>query len=294
VLRGALRWLEHLWTSDVARVRALLAAHRAYSDLTPVQYDAALGWLKRVGLVLEDRLIASVPAGAFAQAHLLFVTALETSRPAWFIDADQLVRTRDELPADAVAVARALGLTDAEAFACVRSAWGKVDTSARSRVGAAGESALRDILAETLDAEVRHVSVVSDGFGYDLEVAPAAASVVHIEVKTTSRRSRLVVHLSRHEFETMCADPAWMMVAVLLGGDDRAEAVATVSRDWIRDVVPVDRAPRGAWESARLDVPPQALTPGILALARFVKPTSRLAGFVVDGLGGSPVPSWLG
>ena len=48
------------------------------------------------------------------------------------------------------------------------SSWGKVDTAARERVGAAGEAALVALLRERTDGRVDHVSTWSDGFGYDI------------------------------------------------------------------------------------------------------------------------------
>nr|BFE76831.1 hypothetical protein GCM10020092_101320 [Actinoplanes digitatis] len=80
------------------------------------------------------------------------------------------MRSPDELPEDAVHAAEALGLTPTAAFAHVITAWGKVDTAERVRVGMAGEVALVKLLRDCVDADVNHVAAAADGYGYDIAV----------------------------------------------------------------------------------------------------------------------------
>lgn len=258
VLRAAVRWLEHLPPSSAARCRALFTNHQAFSDLTPTQYEAAYTWLGDTGLL--DDAHSSLPA-----AQRIFVATITHSNAHWLRDADDLVRSPDELPDDAVRTAKALGLTPTTAYAHVVTAWGKLDTAERARVGAAGEAALVRLLRNCVNAEVNHVAAVADGYGYDIAIN-AADYMLHIEVKATSRRGRLKIYLSRNEYETMRRDLSWQLVAVRLTPEDHIAAVATVNREWLEAEAPTDRGAYGRWESCRIDVPLTALLPGIPSL----------------------------
>ncbi|MBC2863549.1 DUF3883 domain-containing protein [Streptomyces mexicanus] len=182
----------------------------------------------------------------------------------------------DELPEDALRAAEALGLTPEEAFAQVRTAWGKVDTEERSRIGTAGELALLHLLAESATGRVEHVAAWSDGHGYDIHVDADQCSA-HLEVKSTVRASRLTVYISRNEYETMLRDPFWELVTVRLSPGLQLRAVAVVPRDWIAEHVPSDRTTRGSWESCRLDIPPEVPIPGIPSIAPMLAATAPAA-----------------
>jgi uncharacterized protein DUF3883 len=258
VLRAAARWLKHLPPSSAPRCRALFTSHREFSDLTPTQYEAAYIWLADTGLLGD--LHSPLPT-----AQRIYAAAIAHAGTHWLSDADELVRSPDELPDDAVRAAETLGLAPATAYAHVVAAWGKVDMAERARVGAAGESALVELLRDCVNANVDHVAATADGYGYDIAVN-ATDYLLHIEVKATSRRSRLKIYLSRNEYETMCRDPCWQLVAVRLKPDNEIAAIATVSREWVASETPADRGVSGRWESCRIDVPLQALLPGIPSL----------------------------
>ncbi|MFI6325535.1 DUF3883 domain-containing protein [Nonomuraea sp. NPDC050556] len=196
----------------------------------------------------------------------------------WFPDADLLIHSPEELPEDALRAAGTLGLGTGDALAVVRQAWSKIDAAARADVGSAGEHALMALLSAETDVPARHVAAESDGYGYDIEREP-----FHIEVKSTTRRGRLSIYLSRHEYETMRRDPFWILVTVRLDQSLQPVAVATVNRDWISARAPADKQVGGRWESARFDVPHEALTPGCPALAPF-----RTLGFLAG------TPPWPG
>jgi hypothetical protein len=266
VLRAAVRWLEKLPASGVARVRALFTTHSDFSDLTPTQYDAAYTWIREAGL-LED-LRSRVPVQC-----RVFDAAMTYSGVPWFQDADRLVRRPDELPEDALRAAEALGLTHEEAYAQVHAVWGKVDTEERSRIGSAGELALLELLSESADGRVEHVAAWSDGYGYDIFVDADRLSA-HLEVKTTTRRGRLTVYISRNEYETMLRDPAWELVTVRLTPELKITAVAAVPKKWIAAHVPSDRTVRGRWESCRLDIPSEVPVAGIPSLAPILAETA--------------------
>ena len=97
----------------------------------------------------------------------------------------------------------------------------------------------------------------------------------HLEVKSTTRRGRLIIYLSRHEFETARNDPTWQLVVVLLDTDYSPVGVATVRRDWVFAVVPEDHSPLGRWESLRLSPPRDALGAGLAGLSEDLKPGMR-------------------
>ncbi|MFF4898377.1 protein NO VEIN domain-containing protein [Streptomyces sp. NPDC001068] len=259
ILRAALRWLEKLPASGAARVRALFTTHTDFSDITPTQYDAAYAWLREVGLL----------GGANSDAPVnfrVFEAAVAQTRVPWFRDADLLIRGPGELPEDALRAAEALGISPDEAYAQVNTAWGKVDTEERARIGSAGELALLEMLSESAEGRVEHVAAWSDGYGYDIFV-DARHHSAHLEVKTTVRMGRLTVYISRNEYETMLRDPAWELVTVRLTPELKLRAVAAVPKDWIADHVPSDRTARGRWQSCRLDIPPEVPVPGIPSVA---------------------------
>ncbi|MGV9323775.1 hypothetical protein [Streptosporangium sandarakinum] len=253
ILRAAVRWLERLPASGHKRCRALFSTHPDFSDLTPTQYDFAYSWLEEVGLLNGERRNMPIPQQVFEAV---------ISRLAWFQDADLLVQDPAELPEDALRAAEALDLSSGQAFQYVHSLWGKVDLEQRARIGGAGERALIDLLNGSTTAYVDHVSTYSDAHGYDIAVTRGSFQL-HIEAKATLRRRRLVVHLSRHEYETMVHDPTWQLVAVRLNDELKAEAVCSVSAEWIRRNVPQDQGFSGRWEACRLSVPTDAIINGI-------------------------------
>ncbi|WP_143662270.1 protein NO VEIN domain-containing protein [Streptomyces sp. Amel2xC10] len=247
-------------------MRALFTAHEDFSDITPTQYDAAFSWIRETGLLEETH--SGVPVRC-----RVFEAAMAQSGVPWFRDADLLVRRPDELPEDALRAAEALGLTPDEAYAQVSTAWGKVDTEERSRIGSAGELELLELLSASAEGRVEHVAAWSDGYGYDIFV-DAYEHSAHLEVKSTVRAGRLTVYISRNEYETMLRDPAWEMVTVRLTPELKLVAVAAVPRDWIADHVPSDRTARGRWESCRLDIPPDVPVPGIPSVAPLLADTA--------------------
>jgi hypothetical protein len=259
VLRAARRWLEHLSNSGVARTRSLFTTHPDFADLTPSQYETAYTWLSENGLLTGNRPGAPV-------TELLFDAVVSGSGASWLPDADVMVRSPDELPIDALQTASILGLSPDAAYARVHGMWGKVDTAERARIGIAGELALIQLLTDFTKCQVDHVAARSDGYGYDIS-AVSSISIAHLEVKSTLRRGRLSIYLSRHEYETMRRDPCWRLIVVRLAAELTLDAVATVPASWIAEQIPADSGSFGRWESCRLDVPREELRPGIPALS---------------------------
>ncbi|MEV3858549.1 DUF3883 domain-containing protein [Streptomyces sp. NPDC050095] len=161
----------------------------------------------------------------------------------------------------------------------------------RRETGELGEKALSALLRQGPCTSVRRVSELSDAFGYDIEATSPLGSRLHVECKTTLAREELTLYLSRHEFETMKRDPAWILVAVLPGLGDVPEWVATVRGEWLRLVSPEDRQPAAKWRSARFRVPPEELEPGVRAPSgELVASVPMREGEVLWGLScGAPV-----
>lgn len=205
----------------------------------------------------------------------IYDAAIVDSGASWLSDADVLVQSPDEIPEDALRAAEALGLEPSEAYARIGAAWGKVDAAGRARIGAMGEEALLNLLRASTTAAVEHIAAWSDAHGYDIAVQGQACSA-HLEVKSTLRRGRLTVYISRNEYETMLRDADWHMVAVQLTPDGEPIAVSTVPSDWIAAHVPTDPGVLGRWESCRLSIPSDVLASGIPALAPLLTPAASV------------------
>ncbi|MFJ3643496.1 protein NO VEIN domain-containing protein [Streptomyces sp. NPDC090108] len=136
--------------------------------------------------------------------------------------------------------------------------------AARRETGIAGERAIVQLLERSGAARTVHVAAISDAYGYDVHAELRDGAVGHIEVKATTDPTRLVVHLTRPEYEVMRRDPDWLLTAVLVGSDGCALNVVTVCRDWLSTAAPKDRDRHAHWESARFSIPEHAVVPGIL------------------------------
>ena len=254
ILRAAVRWLERIPSSGVARTRSLLVTNPRFADLTPTQYETALDWIQRVGLLNGDSEVWRTPTEAVFEAAV--------TETVWFRDLDLLVTAPDELPADAAAAVGALGLTDAEGFRLAVRQWGKVDTEQRERVGAIGEELLVDLLRRSVVGTIEHVSMLTDSLGFDVLVRTSAADW-HLEVKTSVRRNRTNFFLSRNEYEVMRTDPHWRLVHLTLGPTDQIERIRTVDQAFMAHAVPADTGAHGRWQSCSMDAPPESLRLGI-------------------------------
>jgi hypothetical protein len=245
-------------SGGIPRAQSLLTSHRKYSDLSPTQYATAFAWLRDMGLL-------SFPGSGAPPANRILGAIFENAAPTWFQDADELVRSPDDLPSDMVSAGQALGVGRGEVYEQLVSSWGKVDTAVREQIGAAGEVALVKMLRDATDGRVDHVSTWSDGFGYDIAFTqdPVAA---HLEVKSTTRAGRFTAYLSRHECEVMLRDRHWVLVAVRLNSSLEVVGVGTVPKDWIAANVPHDSTPSVSWASCKVEVPSAVIEDHVLQL----------------------------
>lgn len=207
ILRAAVRWLERIPTSGVARARSVLVTNPRFADLTPTQYETALDWLQRADLLLTAAETWRTPAEAVFEAAV--------TEAIWFRDLDLLVTSPEELPTDAVTAADGLGLSEEECYRLVGRRWGKVDTAERELIGAIGEELLVELLRRSIAGSVEQISLITDSAGYDVLVHTARREL-HLEVKTSKRRNRTTFHLSRNEYEVMRSDPCWRLAHLAL------------------------------------------------------------------------------
>lgn len=267
VLVASSRWLDLLRRSSLSQAWVLIGSDPRYADLSRTQYHAGLEWLLERGLAVEStgfvvlgpRTGGLSPVDADAE---LMADAVETDQPPWLFDADELVISSTDLPADVENLADALCLPPDRAFQAIRRAQQKVDVEMRQRVGALGELALLQALEERWPASATHVSATDDTAGYDISIN-LLGNPTHIEVKSTNRRGRLVVYLSRHEFETGLLDPAWRLVVVGIDSEGRLGALATVRAEALQARAPLDQDPRGRWDSTRFTLGSGDLDPGL-------------------------------
>ena len=149
----------------------------------------------------------------------------------------------------------------------VRRVHGHIDLQRRAEVGAAGEKALVAALRRIASLTVDHVALRHDGFGYDIAVV-LGDDEWHVEVKSTSRRARLPIHLSRQEYEVGRQDAWWRLVVVGLDSEQLSlRTVATVDANRLFADAPLDRGHAARWISARFDVPRTTLRRGLPFLA---------------------------
>jgi hypothetical protein len=253
VVLAATRWLRLLRTSTLAQASSLIRADPNCTDLTQTQYASGLDWLRALDLLTSGSqgaefscAIRELPEEQLNQ--LFFERILERTAPAWLPDADLLVPDEAELPQDAASLAAALKLSERVAFTAVRHVHGRVDLAERARVGLAGERALVELLEHRWPGSTTHVSQTDDGFGYDLLFRHENVQW-HLEVKTTTRRGRLVIHLSRHEHDVSLHDPFWRLIVIGLDNQLRLQGVATARHSELLARTPHDICAEAKWQS---------------------------------------------
>jgi hypothetical protein len=267
IVRAAGRWVSLLRTSTLSQSWGLIRSDSTYADLTLTHYASALDWITTLGVLAPGPagvglagIMSALPQAQAAQ--ILFERALARASPPWLRDADILVPDAGELPQDAAALAHSLGLGDEEVLVCVKHVTGKIDTAERARLGAAGELRLLEILEAWWPGSTTHVAAADDGFGYDILFRPNG-SEWHLEVKSTTRRGRLVVYLTRHEYEVSMCDPHWRLLVVGLDDTLQLRAVATARQGLLTTRAPRDSNGGARWQTASYELLPQDLHDGV-------------------------------
>lgn len=267
VMSACLRWLDLLKRNSVEQAWTLLSVDPRYTDLTRTQYHSAYGWLTDSGLLVPgprgrevSEPLRSLPVSELGMA--IMARALETDPPAWLADADTLIRGADDVPVDADLLGVALGLEPDGMLGAVQRAQRKVDAAALAAIGSAGELGLIAVLEAKWPGSTAHVASLDDTAGYDIALTIEDATW-HLEVKATKRLGRLLAYLSRNEYDTGQSDPRWRLVVVGLRDDMSPGALATVRPEVIRERAPRDAHELAGWASARYDLTPDDLLPGL-------------------------------
>jgi hypothetical protein len=228
----------------------VLVASPKYSDLSPSNYIDALDWLRRHELVTQT----DEPIGDPSDVFLAEITG-----EAGDLDSEDLPDP-SFLPAPILEAACIIGYSETEAWERTLALGRKIDLERRSQIGMLGELAIVEHLA-SLNCEVRHVSLQSDGLGWDV-LASFRGAVKHFEVKTTTSIARLRIYLTKHEYQVSRVDPAWVMLVVLISNAGDLICYAHVDSSAISKSIPIDTSTYGRWESCSIDLTPQDLTPG--------------------------------
>ena len=297
VLKAAQRWLRLLNRSTLRQASSIIRNDPRYTDLSPTQYASAFEWLMTTKLLHDEAIDVSLSFGNRGMPttlidERLFAHTLQELDPPWLVDADALVPDATELPQDAVDIAEILGLADSQAWMTTRRVHGKIDLAARARIGALGEAGLVRLLEEHRPGSTLHVALKNDGFGYDV-LHVENDSQWHLEVKTTTRRGRLLIYLSRNEYEVALSDPTWRLVIVGLDDVGEPSTVATVQNGILSLRAPLDQGRETRWESARFELGAADLVPGLPFLS--LGPVPDTANWIIDrGFRGSSIGhGWL-
>lgn len=290
LLVAAQRWLRELQDGNPEHAFAVLSASPPYADLTPTQYMTALDWLRDVALVEQDQ---PVHWGGPTQAIAVLTAAIEIARPLWLSDADETITEPAELPDDLRDAAAALSVSDTDCLQAVHSILLKVDTELRAELGAWGERCFVALLETHAWGRVDHVAARTDSLGYDVSWTHRNIQA-HIEVKTTSRRGRLRIYLSRHEADVGLSTSDWHLVVICAESGQAITALGTVDKDWIGSVLPLDKSRLGRWESVALRPPPEAITPGLPWLPTASRRATGASALLISGaLEHLRRPTWM-
>lgn len=294
IVTGCQRWLRLLRTSSLAQASLILRTDSRYSDLTQSQYGSALELLKTIG-ALDDSsrnlaLSEQFEAASDAQmGSILFERIIEHAAPAWLPDSDILIPDPGELPEDATKLAHALGLKDQQCFWAVRNVHRRIDLARRKLVGDAGELAVLHYLERRWPGTTVHVANIGDGYGFDIAFQHNQREW-HLEIKSTTRRGRMTIYLSRNEYEVSRTDPYWRLIVVGLDADLQIKAIATLAPGYLENLAPIDTSVKTRWQSASYDVAGDMLMSGI-CLAE--KPAESAAIVRIDHTPSVGTPSWF-
>lgn len=276
------RWLDLLSRTSLLRANAIVRHDAAYTDITPTQYATAFDWLLSVesirSLIENAKKSGSRRIPLNFSRRLALDAIITEANPSWLSRAAELVVAPDDLPTDVSDWGGVLGMADQECLESVRQVSGKLDLQARAAFGALGEAALMELLEASWPGSATQISVISDGFGYDISFR-GPVNEWHLEVKSVAFGVRSRVFLSRHEFEVSLRDDAWNLVVVALDHNGSVRKVGVVDKQILQERSPRDVTSTASWQSCEFEfgnteidttfcgflrVPPSAKTSRIL------------------------------
>lgn len=297
IVRAALRWIVLLRSSSISNAWGLILAGSATTGISRTQYMSAYDWLKSAGLLIESQDGYALASEIFSVSadyipYALFQKALEFARPAWLSDADALIPDDGELPEDARGLATALGLGNKAAYSAIQSIHGKVDLASRAMVGALGEKALVQILETRWPGSTLHIAQYSDAFGFDIRFRYQSVDW-HLEVKSTVRRGRLKIYVSRNEYEVGSRDPHWRLIVLGLDESYQIAALATLPSSHLGTLAPVDTTASSRWQTASFELKADDLIRGMDFLSESGECMQRASGAPSYGDFSEPSFAWM-
>ena len=213
-----------------ARDRRTIAAHSFDLQRTA---DALIDW----GFARIEPTVSVMPplvhlgeVADYGTLKAIAVALLRRRPPAWLrsVVIDGAVRI-ELIPSDDLTALGWLGEDIEQVLAVVHAAvFGQEDDEFTSRLGLAGELAVLAALTHS-GIRTRHVSLISDAYGYDLECGGGDV-VEGIEVKTAFPRTADRFHLSRNEFDiSEKMQRRWKIVQVVFSSRIVATGRATAA-----------------------------------------------------------------
>lgn len=214
----------------------------------------------QIHLTVKGALIGPLDQGNGRE--LILHEFLATVRPTWLEVATANGEICEELmPSEVEANLRGAIADPAQREGLLLALGQKFDQIARSELGAAGErfvvQSCRALLREggrpDLASKVLHASEISDTLGYDVVAPRLAGDVKRLEVKTMGTvREQPRFYLSRNEYNTGVADPAWRLVLCGRVGVDEFSVVGWCTAEQLAPCIPRETS-SGRWESALLE-----------------------------------------
>lgn len=270
------------WVAGAQRLPTLMAEALGLNEAANLLRAEGLAWSEQESIMVDQRL---VHAGSVATAETLGAIAkvlLQAAPPPWVKHAIRGGKVRWELVPSADA--RDLVWLGDLLEPLLLDLQHDTEESDRFRtwLGGVGESFL--VASETArGAKVRHVALVSDAFGYDVESVLDAERLL-IEVKTTVERNAGTFMVTKNEARSAATlAPDWVLMQVILKHSaivdehitlDHVVAVRSLRTARLEPLLPRD-TPNGEWTgSARITAPDDAWT-----IDDYVAPTS----WSVDG-----------
>ena len=203
----------------------------------------------------------------------LALVSIQNSAPLWIHAAFSGGKFRPELiPDDQLENLLDLFANSLRLAAVLASLSGLDSTDRRSEIGEHGEECvmeacrlqLLDEGREDLANQVARVSLVSDGFGYDIDAPRLDGSSRHLEVKaTTSSSKHRRLYLSRNEAEVAGQDSDWSLVMVWIQADNVGKVAGWASAGTLTEHLPSDASLHGRWQNAEIILTPSELSAGL-------------------------------
>lgn len=282
-LRAAYRAAQAIRDQTVSVAAARASYLRLPTDLVFDVDDLVAGerLLLDVGLLSDGggHLQGNVRLGTLAELYedealtTLLALVLGERPPLWLRTAAASPAGLDTelIPAEASTVLGTLVPDPQLREALLLAAAERIDARELSEAGAAGEEAvvaacrdeLHDAQRPDLAGDVQRVSLISDRLGYDVVAPTLDGSSRRLEVKTTRRKARLEVFISRNEATVGLRDVAWALVFCRLGDGGEVEIVGWCRGECLEPLLPENRHARGRWASTAITLAPEELRPGL-------------------------------